>query len=120
VEFHVIDGVVHGRAIFTAPFCGPPNHVHGGVIALVFDELLGVVTVANRLGAMTGTLTIRYRRPMPILEEVRMEGRPAGVEGREVFVEGSMWHGETLLAEAEGTFVQVTGDMREKLRIPGD
>jgi len=120
VAFEVIDGVVHGRATFTPPFCGPPNHVHGGVVALVFDELLGTVNVVNGLGAMTGTLTVRYRRPTPLLQEIRMEGRSAGVDGRKVFAEGKMWHGDVLLAEAEGIFIQVGGDFREKLRLPGD
>ncbi len=119
VVFEVHDGVVHGRATFTPPFCGPPNHVHGGVVALVFDELLGTVNVANGLGAMTGTLTIRYRRPTPLHQEVRMEGRSTGVDGRKVYAEGKMWHGDLLLAEAVGIFIQVAGDMRDKLRIPG-
>lgn len=120
VVFEVRDGVVHGRATFTPPFCGPPNHVHGGVVALVFDELLGTVNVANGLGAMTGTLTIRYRRPTPLHQEVRMEGRSTGVEGRKVFASGSMWHGDVLLAEAEGIFIQVAAGMRDMLRIAGD
>lgn len=120
VVFEIRDKVVYGRATFTPPFCGPPNHVHGGVVALVFDELLGTVNVANGLGAMTGTLTIRYRRPTPLNQEVRMEGRSTGVEGRKVFAQGSMWHGDVLLAEAEGIFIQITGGMRDMLRIPGD
>ncbi len=115
VEFVVDDGIVRGRATFTPPFCGPPNHVHGGVVAAVFDELLGTVNVVNGLGAMTGTLTVRYRKPTPLLEEIRMEGRPAGVDGRKVYAEGTMWCGETLLAEAEGVFVRVGDWTRDEL-----
>jgi acyl-coenzyme A thioesterase PaaI-like protein len=119
VELHCEDGVVHGRVRFTAPYCGPPEHVHGGVVAAVFDELLGTVNVANGLGAMTGTLTVRYRRPVPLGPEIRMEGRQAGVDGRKVYAEGTMWDGETLLAESEGVFVQVVGDLRDRLRFSG-
>jgi len=119
VVFRFADGVMHGRAVFGAPYCGPPEHVHGGVVAAVFDELLGAVNVAHGLGAMTGTLTIRYRRPVPLYEEIRMEGRPAGVDGRKVYAEGSFWHGDTLLAEAEGIFIQIVGQLRERLRFPG-
>ncbi len=112
MEFRVEGDVIHGRGRFGAQFCGPPNHVHGGVVAAVMDELLGAVNVVNALGAMTGTLTIRYRRPTPLFEEVRLEGRTAGSEGRKVFARGSMWHGEELLAEAEGVFIRVGDDFR--------
>ena len=119
VVFTVVDGTVRGRATFTPAYCGPPNHVHGGVVAAVFDELLGTVNVVNGLGAMTGTLTVRYRKPTPLLAEITMEGRPAGSSGRKVFAEGTMWHGETLLAEAEGVFIRVTEPLRDKLIGPG-
>jgi acyl-coenzyme A thioesterase PaaI-like protein len=118
VEFRFEAGIVRGRATFTAPYCGPPEHVHGGVVAAVFDELLGTVNVANGLGAMTGTLTVRYRKPVPLHAEIRMEGRPAGVDGRKVYAEGTMWHGETLLAEAEGIFIQIAGELRDRLTFP--
>ena len=44
---------------------GPPGYVHGGCVALAFDELLGMVNVLNGLGGLTGKLTVRYRRPDP-------------------------------------------------------
>ena len=102
VRFEVKEGVVHGLGRFGAQYCGPPNHVHGGVVAAVMDELLGAVNVVNDLGAMTGTLTVRYRRPTPLFEEIRMEGRTSETQGRKVFAQGKMWHGDDLLAEAEG------------------
>lgn len=117
VELWLEDGVVHGRAVFGAAYCGPPNHVHGGVVAQVLDELLGTVNVMHTVGAMTGTLTIRYRAPTPLFEEIRLEGHQAGVDGRKVYAEGSMWHGDTLLAEAHGIFILVEGETRERLGI---
>jgi hypothetical protein len=115
IEFTLQGNEVHGLGRFGAQYCGPPNHVHGGVIAAVMDELLGAVNVVNDLGAMTGTLTIRYRQPTPLFEEIRMQGRTAGTEGRKVFAEGQMWHGDRLLAEAEGIFIQVRDDFRTRL-----
>ena len=115
VEFRVEGQVVQGRARFGAQYCGPPNHVHGGVVAAVMDELLGSVNVINDLGAMTGTLKVRYSRPTPLFEEIRMEGRMAGTDGRKVFARGEMWHGENLLAEAEGVFIKVDDNFRSKM-----
>jgi acyl-coenzyme A thioesterase PaaI-like protein len=120
IELFVDGEVVRGRAVYRPVHCGPPNHVHGGIVAATMDELLGVVNVMNGLGAMTGTLTIRYRAPTPLFEEIRLEGRPGGVEGRKVYAAGSMWHGDTLLAEAEGVFILIGADARSRLRITGD
>ena len=42
-----VDGELHGTAFFDYQYEGPPTCVHGGVIAMVFDEMLGA---ANILG----------------------------------------------------------------------
>jgi acyl-coenzyme A thioesterase PaaI-like protein len=105
LDFAVEGGVVRARARFPATFAGPTQCVHGGMVAASFDELLAGVNVANELGAMTGTLTIRYRRPTPLFEEVQMEGHCTGSEGRKVFAHGEMLAGGQVTAEAEGVFV---------------
>lgn len=120
VEFFMDGDVVRGRAVFRPVHCGPPNHVHGGMVAATLDELLGIVNVMQGQGAMTGTLTIKYRAPTPLFEEIRLEGRHAGVEGRKVYAKGSMWHGDVLLAEAEGVFILIGAESRSKLRIASD
>ena len=91
----------------TPPYVGPPSTVHGGVVALVFDELLGVCAVVNGLGAMTGTLTIRYRRPTPLQAQVDLRSWIDRVEGRKVFIDGTMHHDGELTAEAEGIFIRM-------------
>jgi len=106
VVLHVEDGVVHGRACFGPLYAGPPGSVHGGVIAAVLDEVLGSVNMVHGVGAFTGTLTVRYRAPTPLLEPVRLEGHQAGTDGRKSFAHGSIWCGDTLTAEAEGVFIR--------------
>lgn len=106
-EFWVEDDVVHGRATFGALHCGAPDLVHGGVVAAVMDELLGVANVVNGRGAMTGTLTIRYLKPTPLFQEIRMEGYSKEQDGRKIYAEGRFWSGDDLLAEAHGTFIEV-------------
>jgi len=105
LEFTVEGGVVRGRGRYPATFTGPTQSVHGGMIAASFDELLAGVNVANELGAMTGTLTIRYRRPTPIFEEVQLEAHCTGSQGRKVFAHGELRAGDQITAEAEGIFV---------------
>ncbi len=91
--------------VFDAPWCGPPASVHGGIVALVFDELLGCATVVNQLGGFTGTLTIRYVSLTPLGKPIRMRGWIVRRDGRKTWAKGTMHHGDTLCAEAEGVFI---------------
>ena len=106
-EFRVEEGVVHGRVTFGALYCGAPDLVHGGVVAAMMDELLGVSNVVNGRGAMTGTLTIRYRKPTPLFREIRMEGRSREQDGRKIYSEGQFFLDDELLVEAHGIFIAV-------------
>lgn len=96
-----------GRAHFTAAYEGPPGCVHGGILASIFDEVLGFANGVTGNPAMTGTLTIRYRRPTPLYQDLRFEGRCVRVEGRKVFTEGACYADDQLTAEAEAIFIKV-------------
>ncbi len=98
---------VRGEAYFDYPYEGPPTCVHGGVIAETFDEMLGAANMVADNAAMTGTLTVRYRKPTPLRATLRIEARCLGREGRKVRTWGGIFHGEELTAEAEGIFIIV-------------
>jgi len=101
----VENGTVIGRVTFTRPYEGPPNHCHGGFVAAAFDEVLGLTQSMSGKGGMTGTLTVRYRRPTPLHREVVFTGRLDRVEGRKIFTSATLHDGSTLCAEAEGIFI---------------
>lgn len=107
VVVEAADGGLTGTAFFDYPYEGPPTCVHGGVIAMVFDELLGAANIVAGCPAMTGTLTIRYRKPTPLRTQLQLEARCTGRDGRKVRAVGSITHEGTLLAEAEGIFVEL-------------
>ena len=106
---------VRGTAVFGSAYEGPPGHVHGGLVAAAFDEVLGMVQSLTGSPGMTGTLTIRYRKPTPLHREVRFEGRVDRVEGRKIFTQGTLHDGETLCAEAEGLFIAVDFEQMREL-----
>jgi acyl-coenzyme A thioesterase PaaI-like protein len=101
---------VRGRVTFGYAYEGPPTCVHGGVIAELFDELLGMSNIMAGQGAMTGTLKIRYRRPTPLLAPLQLAARHTGKEGRKVFAWGGIYFQGELTAEAEGVFIEVPPD----------
>lgn len=113
------DGSVRGTVTLTENYNGPPWDLsHGGVVALVFDELLGAAGIAGAGGGFTGRLTVRYHHPTPILRPLQLEARVTHVHGRKITVRGSIHDGETRTAEAEGLFIAVAGPLSEHERTP--
>ncbi len=105
-----VDGAypeIRGEASFDYQYEGPPACVHGGVIAETFDEVLGVANMVAGNPAMTGTLTIRYRKTTPLRTDLRIEARCLRRTGRKVRTWGGIFHGDVLTAEAEGIFIMV-------------
>ncbi len=108
IHVGVEDGIVVGRARFGIAYEGPPGCVHGGFVAAAFDEVLGLTQSLSGQVGMTGTLTIRYRRPTPLNADLRFEGRVESVSGRKVITAGRLLAGEELTAEATGLFITIT------------
>jgi acyl-coenzyme A thioesterase PaaI-like protein len=104
---------IHAEHVFDAPYNGPPTAVHGGIIALVFDELLGALGALRDIGGFTGTLTVRYRALTPIGRPIQMRSWIDRREGRKAFIKGTLHSGDRLCAEAEGIFIRPKVSMLE-------
>jgi hypothetical protein len=112
VELWAVDGEdgqreLRGRATFGYPYEGPPTCVHGGVIAQLFDELLGSANIITDQAGMTGTLTVRYHKPTPLHAELDVVARMTGTEGRKIYAWAAIYHHGVLTAEAEGIFIRM-------------
>lgn len=97
-----------GRVLVTSPYEGPPGHVHGGYLAGLFDDLLGgVQRLADGPVALTGKLTVRYRRPTPLHTPLTLTAWVHQDRGRRLVVRGECHVDDALTAQAEGLFVRV-------------
>ncbi len=116
-----VDGqTVRGKAEFGWAYQGPPGYLHGGFVAALFDETLGLTQSMTGNPGMTGTLTIRYRKPTPLYTELRIEATVQRVEGRKIFTEARLYAGELLTAEAEGLFISFPiASLEETMPVPG-
>jgi acyl-coenzyme A thioesterase PaaI-like protein len=101
---------VLGRVNLGAAYEGPPGYVHGAIIAGIFDMLLGMANLASGNPGMTGTLTVRYRKPTPLHTDLSFEAKTDRREGRKIIAVGTLHAGGELTAEAEGTFVMLAID----------
>ena len=87
-----------------AAYEGPPGLVHGGVSALVLDQLLGEAAGAGGRPGMTATLTLTYRRATP-LGDLRGEAWIERTEGIKTWARGALTGPEGVTVEAEGLFI---------------
>ena len=72
VELRCIDGEVRGSASFTRRFVGPPGHAHGGISAMLADQLVSVAPMAIGVHTVTKSLELRYLRALPLNEPVEL------------------------------------------------
>jgi acyl-coenzyme A thioesterase PaaI-like protein len=80
---------------------GPPGHSHGGAMAAVLDEVLGLAAWAAGYSIVVGNLNVSFRNLLPLEQVVTVESEVVSVEGRKVMVHGRICSGETVFAEAE-------------------
>jgi acyl-coenzyme A thioesterase PaaI-like protein len=94
------------RSAFTlgAAYEGPPGSVHGGVLALVLDQMLGEAAGAGGKPGMTATLTLSYRQRTP-LGDLTSEAWIERVEGYKTWARGEIHGADGLTVEAEGLFI---------------
>ena len=97
-----VDVHIAGDVTFGAAYEGPPAHVHGGLIAAMFDELLGFAQLSP---GFTAYLHINYRKPTPLNTPLTLHAWVASVDGRKRVVCGECHAGDTLLSDAEGLFI---------------
>jgi acyl-coenzyme A thioesterase PaaI-like protein len=98
---------VTGEVTFDAAFEGAPGIVHGGFVAALLDEALGMATIFSGSTGMTVELVTRYRRHTPVSTPLRLEARLVSVEGRRILTSGELLCGDEVIVEASGLFIAV-------------
>ena len=108
---------VTGVVTFGAAYEGPPGCVHGGFIAAAFDEVLGLAQGMSGRPGMTARLTVQYRSPSPLLQELHFVGDIDHVDGRKIFTKGELRVAADgrLCAEAEGLFISMNPEIFQRL-----
>ncbi|MEU6375694.1 hotdog domain-containing protein [Streptomyces sp. NPDC046909] len=109
------DGGMIGRCTLGIAHEGPPGYGHGGMSAMLLDEVMGWACAGAGLPGMTVSLQVRYRRPVPLETPLRVHARVTGTEGRKIFLEGSISTEEDTVVTAEAVFVTPDPDRTRAL-----
>jgi len=111
-----LNGWIEGNKALATCECGwayegPPGSVHGGFVAAIFDQFLGMAQLLGDQPGMTAYLTTSYHNRTPLNTELKLEGSLISTEGRKTIMRGEMFANGVLTASCEGLFVQPRGGM---------
>ena len=109
------DGGLVGEATLGVAYEGPPSFVHGGMSALLMDQVLGDTAAEAGVWGMTAHLELDYRGPLPLGEPLVLRGRVGESDGRKSTIVGTIARAaapDDVLVEARGLFIT---PRREKL-----
>ncbi len=87
---------------------GFPGVMHGGLVTALLDEVLGRTAIANEVWCMTAKLDVRFRKPVPIGERLKLKGEITRHNGRVLEGKGELRLSDgTIAAEAHGTYLKI-------------
>jgi acyl-coenzyme A thioesterase PaaI-like protein len=94
-----------------------PSLMHGGLISTLLDETISRVAFIYDKWVQTGKLEVKFRKPTPIGQKLRVTGMLVRDSGRAMEMRGEIRLLETgdLLAEAIGLFVRIPDKARNEL-----
>lgn len=112
------DGTVRCDLELGIEYQGPPGCVHGGIVALLFDEMLGLSNAAAGSVGMTADLRVTYKSPTPLNAPLRFEAKQDRVEGRKIWASATLHTGDRLCASTEALFIEPRGIRDEDRHKP--
>lgn len=99
---------IRGAFRIGAEFQGGEGFVHGGIIATILDEAMAKVSRFHSARVVTAELAIEYLRPVPVNEDLIVEGYELNREGRNFYFAGEIRNAKgVVLARSRGRFVEI-------------
>ncbi len=109
---------VRARCTYSAAHAGSPGRVHGGVLALTLDEVLGNAVTASGASGLTVALSVRFVGPTPVDEPVELVARFTGRDGRKSRATGEVVVDGVVTAEADALFIAVAPPIDDEVGSP--
>ena len=118
MRVEIVDGAAIGWCTLDWRYEGPVTYAHGGVSALLLDQLMGHAAAAAGHPGVTGRLEVRYRATVPLGEPLRLHAELIDVLGVRAAVRGSISLAtapDDALVEAEGRFLALRPEQATRL-----
>lgn len=104
VEF--TEAGARGEFVLNHVYEGPPTFVHGGITAMILDQVLGMAAASKHVPGVTASLELKYRRPTPVGVPLTVEAEVTDTSGRRSHAKGRILNPEGLTTvEATALFI---------------
>ena len=117
LRFYLSESGCYTKCTIPDYLCGVDGVVHGGMIALLLDEV-SQWTMIGRMGKMglTREIAVRYLRPVPTGTEVVVEAKIAAQDEKNTVLHSAVRSVDNaLLAEGESTWTMVAPSVIAKV-----
>ena len=114
-------GRVTGEVTLGKAYEGPPGLVHGGFTATLLDHALARAARSAGHGGLTATLSVRYRRPVPLGTPLVVRAELGTTEGRRATATATLCTAadpDTVLAEGEAVLVALRPERAAEIFAP--
>ena len=118
LRVELVDGAAIGSCTLGLPYEGPFRFAHGGVTALLLDQIMGYATAAAGHPGVTGRLEVRYRGAVPLGEPLNLYAAVVDVLGARVAVRGTLSLAaapDDVLVQADGRFLTLRREQAARL-----
>jgi uncharacterized protein (TIGR00369 family) len=100
---------------------GYPGYLHGGIISALLDETMGRVLTPQNVWAMTGRLEIKFKKPVPLDQELTIVGELTRSRSRAYEARGEIQSPDgTTLAEGSGVYIRIPDEVVEQAKAELD
>ena len=114
----IVDGAAIGSCTLDWRWEGPPTYAHGGISAMLLDQIMGYAAAAAGHPGLTARLEVRYRSTVPLGQPLRLHARLIDVLGVRAALEGSISLAsapDAPLVTAEGRFLALRREQAKRL-----
>lgn len=107
LDAFALDGdEVTARFLPRAEYRGIPATLHGGVAATALDEVMvWTGALVEDVMTVTGTMQLRFRRPVPVDEELMLRGRVQDRSGRRLRLAAELAVAGRVAVESSGLYL---------------
>jgi acyl-coenzyme A thioesterase PaaI-like protein len=108
IDFTIKDNIVIGEFVSHTYHMGPPDAVHGGIIATLIDESISFLgRGVYKEDVRTMRVEIVFRNQAPIGERMWVEARLQEEKNRRLIITSRVYTEKHTIAEATGTLYKV-------------
>jgi acyl-coenzyme A thioesterase PaaI-like protein len=96
---------------------GYPGYLHGGITSSLLDEVMGRVLIHQEVWAVTGSMEIKFRKPVPLDQELTIVGELTRNRSRGYEARGEIRLPDgTVLVEGKGLYLHIPDEVIERAK----